>query len=391
MVFPLVNVIETLDTNQIEAARDLGAKPWQIHWRIVLPHARPGIAVGGDHDLHALGRVLRRALCHDPRHRRAMVHPACLQPLLSGDELERRRGLCVQPARGLHRRRLSDDEASAGAAEGYRPMSATPDTTGSGLVPRLYMGLFFAYMFLPLILMVAAGVNACSPPSVTVWQGFTLHWLAELGSDTRMWSGLRNSILIAAAVIALSLPMGLAGALLLRRLSERRAGLLYAAMVSPLLTPGIVLGVSTVIFWRNFDVAGGLFTAILAQTTFIASYAMLMITARLQRQDASLEEAARDLGATPFQAVRRITLPFLRPTLVSAAVIAFLQSFENYNTTMFAIGGQHTLVTEIGSRMRFGLSPVVNVIGILVILVTVVCAVIWAVLKQNEGRKAKGA
>lgn len=200
-------------------------------------------------------------------------------------------------------------------------MSAAPDTTGSGLVLRIYMGLFFAYMFLPLILMVAAGFNAYSPPSVTVWQGFTLHWFAALWSDTRMWSGLRNSILIAAAVIALSLPMGLAGALLLGRLSERSAGLLYAAMVSPLLTPGIVLGVSTVIFWRNFDVAGGLFTAIVAQTTFIAAYAMLMVTARLQRQDASLEEAARDLGATPFQAFRRITLPFLRPTLVSAGAL----------------------------------------------------------------------
>lgn len=269
-------------------------------------------------------------------------------------------------------------------------MSTQAETTGSGLVLRLYMGLFFAYMFLPLVLMVAAGFNAYSPPSVTVWHGFTLHWFSALWHDERMWSGLRNSLVIAAAVIALSLPMGLAGALLLGRLGARSAGLLYAVMVSPLLTPGIVLGVSTVIFWRNFDVAGGLFTAILAQTTFIASYAMLMITARLQRQDASLEEAARDLGASPLQAFWRITLPFLRPTLISAAVIAFLQSFENYNTTMFAIGGQHTLVTEIGSRMRFGLSPVVNVIGILVIATTVLFAVIWAILKQREGRKAKG-
>jgi spermidine/putrescine transport system permease protein len=116
-----------------------------------------------------------------------------------------------------------------------------------------------------------------------------------------------------------------------------------------------------------------------------------MFMARLQRQDAALEEAARDLGATPLQAFRRITLPFLRPTIATAAVIAFLQSFENYNTTMFAIGGQHTLVTEIGSRMRFGLSPVVNVIGILFILATITCAVIWAILKERERRAANGA
>jgi spermidine/putrescine transport system permease protein len=260
---------------------------------------------------------------------------------------------------------------------------------GSGLVLRVYLVVFFAYMFLPLAIMVAAGFNAYSPPSITVWQGFTLQWFGELWRDDRMWSGLRNSLVIALAVIALALPMGLSGALLLGRLGNRAGGLLYAVMVSPLLTPGIILGISTVIFWRPFDVAGGLFTAILAQTTFIASYAMLMFTARLQRQDATLEEAARDLGATPLQAFRRITLPFLRPTIVTAALIAFLQSFENYNTTMFAIGGQHTLVTEIGSRMRFGLSPVVNVIGILFVMATIAFAVAWGVMRERE--RARGA
>lgn len=267
-----------------------------------------------------------------------------------------------------------------------------PNThSGSGLVLRIYMAIFFAYMFLPLGIMVTAGFNAYSPPSVTVWHGFTLRWFAELWADDRMWSGLRNSILIAAAVIGLALPMGLAGALLLGRLGARAAGLAYAIMVSPLLTPGIILGISTVVFWGRFEVSGGLFTAILAQTTFVASYTMLMFTARLQRQDKTLEEAARDLGATPLQAFRRITLPFLRPTILTAAVIAFLQSFENYNTTMFAIGGQHTLVTEIGSRMRFGLSPIVNVIGILFILATIAFAVAWGILKERARHRRADA
>jgi spermidine/putrescine transport system permease protein len=266
-------------------------------------------------------------------------------------------------------------------------MSGAGANSGSGLLLRAYMAIFFAYMFLPLGIMVAAGFNAYSPPSVTVWHGFSLRWFGELWADDRMWSGLRNSVVIALAVIALSLPMGLAGALLLGRLGERVAGLAYAIMVSPLLTPGIILGISTVVFWRRFDVPGGLFTAILAQTTFVASYAMLMFTARLQRQDRTLEEAARDLGATPLQAFRRITVPFLRPTIATSAVIAFLQSFENYNTTMFAIGGQHTLVTEIGSRMRFGLSPVVNVIGILFILATIAFAVAWGILRERDRRK----
>ena len=111
---------------------------------------------------------------------------------------------------------------------------------------------------------------------------------------------------------------------------------------------------------------------------------------RLQRQDRVLEEAALDLGASSFFMFRRITLPFLAPTIVTAAVIAFLQSIENYNTTVFAIGGDWTLVTEIGSRFRFGLSPVINVIGVLFVLVTVLAATVYTIQKERE-RKRKAA
>jgi spermidine/putrescine transport system permease protein len=206
-----------------------------------------------------------------------------------------------------------------------------------------------------------------------------------------MWTGLLNSVLIATLVIVIALPLGLAGAFLVTRLQSRFNGLLYGLMVSPLLTPGIILGISTLIFWRDLSVSGGLFTAAIAQATFIASYAMLMFMARLQRQDVTLEEAAMDLGATHARAFRRITIPFLKPTIVTASVIAFLQSFENYNTTIFAIGGDHTLVTEIGARMRFGLSPVVNVIGIIFVVLTVVFAAIYVLFREREKKRAAAA
>jgi spermidine/putrescine transport system permease protein len=273
-------------------------------------------------------------------------------------------------------------------------MSYVPPTIrgrASQVVLNLYLGLFFLYMFLPLILMVVAGFNDFSPPSVTVWKGFTFRWFGELADDTRMWTGLLNSVLIATLVIVIALPLGLAGAFLVTRLQSRFNGLLYGLMVSPLLTPGIILGISTLIFWRDLSVSGGLFTAAIAQATFIASYAMLMFMARLQRQDVTLEEAAMDLGATHARAFRRITIPFLKPTIVTASVIAFLQSFENYNTTIFAIGGDHTLVTEIGARMRFGLSPVVNVIGIIFVVLTVVFAAIYVLFREREKKRAAAA
>ncbi len=272
----------------------------------------------------------------------------------------------------------------------------------SRAVLGLYMLIFFLYLFVPLMIMVLAAFNSNDTPSVTDWRGFTLDWFtgsynAEgelvvrgLPQDARFLQGLWHSLLIAFGVIAISIPLGLSGALLLTRLESRASTLLYTILVSPILIPGIVLGVSTMIFWRDmFGVEAGLFTAMVAQSVFIASYCMLLFMARLQRQDRILDEAAFDLGASSFMVFRRITLPFLMPTIATATVIAFLQSIENYNTTFFAIGGSWTLVTEIGARMRFGLSPVVNAIGVIFVIFTVIAAVTYVMLKRREQAKAK--
>lgn len=248
-----------------------------------------------------------------------------------------------------------------------------------------YVLIFFLYMFLPLAIMVLAAFNASPSPSVTDWQGFTLKWFTQLPQDQRFVQGLWHSVAIAAGVIVFSIPLGLSGAFILTRMQSRASTVLYTVLVSPILVPGIVLGVTTLIFWRDyFGVEAGLFTTMMAQTSFVASYCMLLFMARLQRQDRTLEEAAFDLGATPFLVFRRITIPFLLPTIATAAVIAFLQSIENYNTTFFAIGGSWTLVTEIGSRMRFGLSPIINAIGVIFVLVTIIIALSHAYLTRDR-------
>ncbi|MEJ1161540.1 ABC transporter permease [Prosthecomicrobium sp. N25] len=258
----------------------------------------------------------------------------------------------------------------------------------SRIVLNLYVGLFLVYLFAPLAVMSLAAFNAYPYPSVTQWKGFTLSWFPALFHDERLIQGLVNSIVIALGVIALSLPFGLAGALILHRLRSRAGGFLYALMVSPILVPGLIIGLSTLIFWRRFDVPGGLLLAAFAQSSFIASYCMLMFLARLERFDLTLEEAALDLGASKAMVMRRILFPFLRPTAVTAAAIAFLQSFENYNTTVFAIGGDWTLVTEVGSRLRFGLSPVVNVVGVVFVALTVTAATVYVTLRRRELKQA---
>jgi spermidine/putrescine transport system permease protein len=266
---------------------------------------------------------------------------------------------------------------------------AAAERDWSQIALNVYLAIFFVYLFAPLLVMSLAAFNAYQYPSITQWQGWTLKWFTALADDTRMWQGVIHSLVIATGVILISLPLGLAGALILTRLQSRWNGVLYGIMVSPVLTPGIILGISTLIFWQNFNVGGGKWVATVAQSSFIASYSMLMFMARLQRQDRSLEEAALDLGASPILVFRRITLPFLAPTIFTAAVIGFLQSIENYNTTVFAIGGDWTLVTEIGSRFRFGLSPVINVIGVIFVAITVIAAAIYVLLRQRELRRAE--
>jgi spermidine/putrescine transport system permease protein len=257
----------------------------------------------------------------------------------------------------------------------------------SEVLLRLYIGLFFAYLFLPLAIMMAATFNASRFPTVTPWTGTTLQWFAALWADDQMWRGLWSSIGIGIAVILLALPIGTAGALLLEGLRARARTFLYALMVSPLLTPGVIIGISTLVFWNRLGVPAGLPLIVIGQTSFIAAYVMLLVLARLQRFDRTLEEAALDLGASHAQVFRRILLPHLVPALGAAAVLAFFQSFENFNTTIFLRGIDNTLTVYIASKVRTGLTPAVNALGLILILLTVLGAMAYEIMRRREARR----
>lgn len=249
---------------------------------------------------------------------------------------------------------------------------------------RFYIAVFFLYLFLPLIVMAAATFNDSRFPTITPWDGTTLRWFGELAADSGMWQALSNSLLVAVGVLCLAVPIGIATALFLNTVSSRAKPFIYALILSPLLTPGVIIGISTLIFWRQLGVSGGIFLTVLGQATFISAYVMLMVMARLQRFDRTMERAALDLGASQWQMFRRILLPYLKPAILSAAVIAFLQSFENYNTTLFVVGYDTTLTVYIASKVRTGLTPAVNALGLILILVTVVLAIAYEVKRRRE-------
>jgi spermidine/putrescine transport system permease protein len=257
-----------------------------------------------------------------------------------------------------------------------------------------YIALFFGFLFGPLLVMGVTAFNLPSYPQVWPFEGFTLEWFANLYADRNLMEGLVNSFIIGALVVALSVPLGLAGAILMTQIYRPARSLYYVIVVSPILTPGVIIGISTVIFWKDVtDLTGaqslfnGIFLATLGQATFISAYCMLIFLARLQRYDRVQEEAALDLGASRTQVFFDILLPFLRPAILSAAVIAFLSSFENYNTTTFAILADKTLTTVLAGRARAGTTPAISAIAVVIIGVTLAGAIVFEILKRAESRR----
>lgn len=258
----------------------------------------------------------------------------------------------------------------------------------------LYLLIFFAYLFGPLILMSISAFNSSEFPRVSPWECFTFEWFNVLLQDRKLVDGFINSMIIGAGVVVLSVALGLAAAMMLTQILPGARPLYYTIVISPILVPGVVLGISTLIFWDRLGVmfdAGydsffydGIFLTIIGQSTFISAYCMLVFIARLQRFDPTLEEAALDLGATSAQAFRKILLPFLRPAIGSAAVLAFLASFENYNTTVFTIASESTLTTVLAGKVRYGINPSISSLAVIIVVLTIVAAIIHEAMRRRE-------
>jgi spermidine/putrescine transport system permease protein len=256
---------------------------------------------------------------------------------------------------------------------------------------RIYLGVFFAYLLFPLFYLVLLAFNDSRIPTHKDFR-FTLKWFAVAWDDQRMWDGLQTSLLIAVLVVILSIVLGLGGALMLTRLQIRARNLYYGVLVSPILAPGIVLGISTFIFWsQQIGLRASWWTAAFAQTSFIAAYCMLIFMARLQRFDTTLEEAGLDLGASPRQVFWRITVPYMRPAFLSAGALAFLQSFENYTTTYFAIGANSTFTIFIANKVRQGVTPAVNAVAFVIVALTILVALVAEIRRRRGSERAERA
>lgn len=255
------------------------------------------------------------------------------------------------------------------------------------LAYQAYVTLFFVYLALPLLVVSVFAFNDSLFPSLP-WKGFTWDWffgsthpkIGVFHQDSILRS-LGNSGFIAFFVSLLSVVVGTTNAFLFNRYEFPLKSLLYVLMLMPLVIPGIVLGISILVFSSTlangledgfgWDIGGlrpGLILVILGQFSFITTIVTLVVSARLQKFDRSLEEAALNLGASPLTAVRTITLPFLLPALVGGFGVAFLMSFENFNTTLMLVGSDAPLTIAMFDRLKEGSTPLLNAVSLLLML-----------------------
>jgi len=268
---------------------------------------------------------------------------------------------------------------------------------------NLFIALYFVLLFAPLVVTMILAFNDSMYPSLP-WEGFTLDWFFGNGpqkygifNDRANLRSLAFSFRVALAVTCISTLLGTCAAFLFEQEDFRFKGALYFLMIAPLVIPGVILGISILMFANTVgifieDLTGiyvkflvpGFWLVVLGQSSFISTIVALVVSARLKKFDRSLEEAAYNLGANRAEVLRYVTLPFLRPSILGGAAVAFLMSFENFNTTIFTVGSQATLPINMYMQVRDGSTPVINAISFLLIAGTSVFAVANLYLRKKE-------
>ncbi|MGL6262299.1 ABC transporter permease [Vibrio sp. WXL103] len=272
---------------------------------------------------------------------------------------------------------------------------------------RAYLSVFALFLLLPLTVVVIFSFNN-SAFAALPWQGFSWQWYLGdtqpnigLFNDSNLLSSVGHSALVAIGVTGVSVALGLSNAHLMTRFRFRGQQFLSIAMLLPLVIPGVILGVTILVassqvanavdqwfYWEWLWFRPGLVLVVVGQSAFITSISTLMLLARYKKFDISVEEAALNLGASPWQAFSSVTLPFLRPSIWSAAIVSFLMSFENFNTTLMLVGSDAPLTIEMYQRMRQGSTPVINAVSVCLMILSGGLALVYLWLsKAGEDKR----
>ncbi|MDR2445933.1 MAG: ABC transporter permease [Treponema sp.] len=232
---------------------------------------------------------------------------------------------------------------------------------------------FFAtivFLFLPLFVLILYSFNASKGMN---WSGFSFVWYEQLFFNSRdLWRAFWNSMFIAATSAATAMVIGALGAIGVNWYRFKLRNYVQTVSFLPMILPEIIIGVSLSIFFAGIKLKLGLLTIYIAHTTFNLPFVFLMVMARLDEFDFSIIEAAHDLGANELQTLLKVTIPICMPGIVSGFLTAVTISLEDFVITYFVAGpGSSTLPLYIYSAIRFGVSPVINALSVVMILGTV--------------------
>jgi spermidine/putrescine transport system permease protein len=254
---------------------------------------------------------------------------------------------------------------------------------------RLYTALIYVYLFVPIGVVILFSFN--SEKSLQVFKGFSLTWYHQFLGDETLRQSLFASLEIAVVTMVAATALGTMLAIGLVRSRSRWNPAWNILMLVPLVTPEIVTGISALLLFSQLGIPLSIKTVILAQITFSISYVTIVVRGRLASIGTEVEEAAMDLGATRWQSVRLILIPELWPGIVAAGLLVFALSFDDFVLSFFTTGETiQPLPVRIWSAIRFGISPEINAIGTLMMVVSLTAIGLAVLIPRLFGRKESG-
>jgi spermidine/putrescine transport system permease protein len=241
------------------------------------------------------------------------------------------------------------------------------------------------FLFVPLVLVVLFSFHKTGSLSFP-FTGFSLRWYRDTFGSFEFREALKNSAVVAVSVSVVTLVLGTLAAYGISRTTSRLRAPIALLFFLPITLPGLFIGIAMLVSFRRFDFQLSLVTVAIAHFVYVFPFFLLIAKATLDRLDPALEEAAADLGASPFKVFRKVTLPQIWPILVGATSLAFALSFDEFIITFFVIGSDSTLPMFIWSSLRRTIDPSINVISTMLMLITLLLWVLAFVFTLRAGR-----
>ena len=247
------------------------------------------------------------------------------------------------------------------------------------------------FFYVPIVVLVVNSFNASRFSGA--WQGFTFKWYRILFNDRNIWHALGNTMLVAVGATFAAVVLGTLAALALSKWKGRIQSAHYGLLYTHLVLPDILMGISLLLFFISIGLRQGLFTVFLAHTTFCVSYVAMAVLGRLEDFDNNLLEAARDLGANPWQTFWKVQFPLLLPGIVAGGLLSFTLSIDDFVITFFVSGtGSDTLPVKIyGMIKRSPNLPEINALSTLMMCVTILAVVASRMMQGRKGSQVSAA